>query len=115
MERLDDSPARTPPWFFVPVLTAAFEHGVKAVVLVFVALVSGISPWVLPAARSIDKPPLIAFVTDREAPGSLEIQLIGPDGKDRTVAADPFHWEPRKPLHAMKVGELGRASCRERV
>ena len=22
----------------------------------------------------------------------------GPDGTDRTVGADPFHWEPRKPL-----------------
>jgi len=33
----------------------------------------------------------------------------GPDGKDRTVAADPFHWEPRKPLAAMKVGILQKA------
>jgi Asp-tRNA(Asn)/Glu-tRNA(Gln) amidotransferase A subunit family amidase len=30
----------------------------------------------------------------------------GPDGHDRTVATDPFHWEPRKPLSAMKVGIL---------
>jgi Asp-tRNA(Asn)/Glu-tRNA(Gln) amidotransferase A subunit family amidase len=30
----------------------------------------------------------------------------GPDGHDRTVAADPFHWEPRKPLSAMKIGIL---------
>ena len=33
----------------------------------------------------------------------------GPDGKDRTVAADPFHWEPRKPLAAMKIGILEKA------
>ncbi|HXK06729.1 MAG TPA: amidase [Verrucomicrobiae bacterium] len=32
----------------------------------------------------------------------------GPDGKDRTVGADPFHWEPRKPLAAMKIGILQR-------
>jgi Asp-tRNA(Asn)/Glu-tRNA(Gln) amidotransferase A subunit family amidase len=30
----------------------------------------------------------------------------GPDGRDRSVAADPFHWEPRKPLSAMKIGIL---------
>jgi Asp-tRNA(Asn)/Glu-tRNA(Gln) amidotransferase A subunit family amidase len=30
----------------------------------------------------------------------------GPDGKDRTVGADPFHWEPRKPLSAFKIGIL---------
>ena len=30
----------------------------------------------------------------------------GPDGKDRTVGADPFHWEPRKPLSALKIGIL---------
>jgi Asp-tRNA(Asn)/Glu-tRNA(Gln) amidotransferase A subunit family amidase len=30
----------------------------------------------------------------------------GPDGKDRTVAADPFHWEPHKPLSALKIGIL---------
>ncbi|HKA00530.1 MAG TPA: amidase [Candidatus Solibacter sp.] len=30
----------------------------------------------------------------------------GPDGHDRSVAADPFHWEPRKALSAMKVGIL---------
>jgi Asp-tRNA(Asn)/Glu-tRNA(Gln) amidotransferase A subunit family amidase len=28
----------------------------------------------------------------------------GPDGYDRTVAADPFHWEPKRPLGSMKVG-----------
>jgi Asp-tRNA(Asn)/Glu-tRNA(Gln) amidotransferase A subunit family amidase len=30
----------------------------------------------------------------------------GPDGKDRTVAADPFHWEPHRPLASMKIGIL---------
>ncbi len=30
----------------------------------------------------------------------------GPDGKDRTVGADPFHWEPRRPLSSMKIGIL---------
>jgi Asp-tRNA(Asn)/Glu-tRNA(Gln) amidotransferase A subunit family amidase len=30
----------------------------------------------------------------------------GPDGHDRSVAPDPFHWEPRKPLSAMKIGIL---------
>ena len=35
--------------------------------------------------------------------------VYGPDGYDRTVGADPFHWEPRKPLHAMKVGVLQSA------
>ena len=33
----------------------------------------------------------------------------GPDGRDRTVAADPFHWEPRRPLASMKVGVLQSA------
>jgi Asp-tRNA(Asn)/Glu-tRNA(Gln) amidotransferase A subunit family amidase len=33
----------------------------------------------------------------------------GPDGRDRTVAADPFHWEPHKPIAAMKVGILQKA------
>jgi len=28
----------------------------------------------------------------------------GPDGKDRSVGADPFHFEPRRPLHTMKIG-----------
>ena len=32
--------------------------------------------------------------------------VYGPDGRDRTVGADPFHWEPRKPLRSMKVGIL---------
>ena len=33
----------------------------------------------------------------------------GPDGKDRTVGADPFHWEPRRPLSGMKIGILQKA------
>ena len=35
--------------------------------------------------------------------------VYGPDGHDRTVAADPFHWEPRKPLKSMKIGVLKSA------
>src|SRR4051794_7022792 len=50
---------------------------------VFFALISTISLSSVPAARSIDKPPLVAFVTDRDAPGSLEIQLVGTDGNGR--------------------------------
>ena len=30
----------------------------------------------------------------------------GPDGKDRTVGADPFHWDPHRPLATMKIGIL---------
>jgi Asp-tRNA(Asn)/Glu-tRNA(Gln) amidotransferase A subunit family amidase len=30
--------------------------------------------------------------------------IYGPDGHDRSVGADPFHWEPRKPLKSLKVG-----------
>jgi Asp-tRNA(Asn)/Glu-tRNA(Gln) amidotransferase A subunit family amidase len=30
----------------------------------------------------------------------------GPDGKDRSVGADPFHWEPRRPLSSLRVGVL---------
>jgi Asp-tRNA(Asn)/Glu-tRNA(Gln) amidotransferase A subunit family amidase len=30
--------------------------------------------------------------------------IYGPDGHDRSVGADPFHFEPRKPLSAMKIG-----------
>ena len=26
--------------------------------------------------------------------------VYGPDGHDRTVGSDPFHWEPRRPLKA---------------
>ena len=32
--------------------------------------------------------------------------IYGPDGRDRTVGADPFHWEPRKPLAGLRVGIL---------
>ena len=32
--------------------------------------------------------------------------IYGPDGHDRSVGADPFHWESRKPLKSMKVGVL---------
>ncbi len=32
--------------------------------------------------------------------------VYGPDGHDRTVGADPFHWEPRKPLAGLRVGIL---------
>ncbi len=35
--------------------------------------------------------------------------IYGPDGHDRTVGADPFHWEPRRPLTAMKIGVLQSA------
>ena len=30
----------------------------------------------------------------------------GPDGKDRSVGTDIFHWEPKKPLSSLKVGVL---------
>lgn len=30
----------------------------------------------------------------------------GPDGRDRSVGADPFHWEPRRPLSTLKIGIL---------
>jgi Asp-tRNA(Asn)/Glu-tRNA(Gln) amidotransferase A subunit family amidase len=32
--------------------------------------------------------------------------VYGPDGRDRTVGADPFHWEPRKPLAGLRIGVL---------
>ncbi len=32
--------------------------------------------------------------------------IYGPDGHDRSVGADPFHWEPRKPLKSLRVGVL---------
>jgi Asp-tRNA(Asn)/Glu-tRNA(Gln) amidotransferase A subunit family amidase len=35
--------------------------------------------------------------------------IYGPDGHDRSVAADPFHWEPRKPLKSLRVGILQTA------
>jgi Asp-tRNA(Asn)/Glu-tRNA(Gln) amidotransferase A subunit family amidase len=41
---------------------------------------------------------------------AMVLQAIhGPDGRDRSVAADPFHWEPRRPLGAMRVGVLQKA------
>lgn len=30
--------------------------------------------------------------------------IHGPDGHDRSVGADPLHWEPRKPLKNLKIG-----------
>jgi Asp-tRNA(Asn)/Glu-tRNA(Gln) amidotransferase A subunit family amidase len=35
--------------------------------------------------------------------------IHGPDGRDRGVAGDPFHWEPRKPLKSLRVGVLQKA------
>ena len=32
--------------------------------------------------------------------------VYGPDGHDRTVGADPFHWEPRRSVQSMKIGIL---------
>ncbi len=32
--------------------------------------------------------------------------IYGPDGHDRSVGADPFHWEPRKPLGSLRVGVM---------
>jgi len=32
--------------------------------------------------------------------------IHGPDGHDRSVTTDPFHWEPRKPLKSLRVGVL---------
>jgi Asp-tRNA(Asn)/Glu-tRNA(Gln) amidotransferase A subunit family amidase len=32
--------------------------------------------------------------------------IYGPDGHDRSVGADPFNWEPRKPLKSLRVGLL---------
>src|ERR1700722_10815602 len=32
--------------------------------------------------------------------------IYGPDGHDRSVGIDPFHWEPRKPLKNLKVAVL---------
>jgi Asp-tRNA(Asn)/Glu-tRNA(Gln) amidotransferase A subunit family amidase len=32
--------------------------------------------------------------------------IYGPDGRDRSVGADPFHWEPRKPVSSLRVGVL---------
>ena len=35
--------------------------------------------------------------------------IYGPDGHDRTVTADPFHWEPRKPLSGLRIGIIQKA------
>jgi len=35
--------------------------------------------------------------------------IYGPDGRDRTVTADPFHWEPRKRLAGLRIGVLEKA------
>jgi len=32
--------------------------------------------------------------------------ICGPDGHDRSVSADPFHWEPGKPVKTLRVGLL---------
>src|SRR5213082_2553446 len=32
--------------------------------------------------------------------------IHGPDGRDRTVTADPVHWEPRRSVQSMKIGIL---------
>ncbi len=35
--------------------------------------------------------------------------VYGPDGRDRSVGSDPFHWEPKKPLKSMRIGVLQSA------
>ncbi|HLY20211.1 MAG TPA: amidase [Bryobacteraceae bacterium] len=35
--------------------------------------------------------------------------IYGPDGHDRSVAADAFHWEPQKPLKSLRVAILQKA------
>ena len=35
--------------------------------------------------------------------------IYGPDGHDRTVTADPLHWEPKKSLKKLRVGILAKA------
>jgi Asp-tRNA(Asn)/Glu-tRNA(Gln) amidotransferase A subunit family amidase len=35
--------------------------------------------------------------------------IYGPDGRDRSVEADPFHWEPRRPLSQLRVGVIQKA------
>ncbi len=35
--------------------------------------------------------------------------IYGPDGRDRTVAADPFDWEPKRPLTGLRIGVLQNA------
>jgi len=34
--------------------------------------------------------------------------MHGPDGHDRSVTSDPFHWQPYRPLHTLKVGVFQR-------
>jgi Asp-tRNA(Asn)/Glu-tRNA(Gln) amidotransferase A subunit family amidase len=41
---------------------------------------------------------------------ALVLQAIhGPDGRDRTVTADAFHWEAAKPLSGLRIGILQKA------
>lgn len=41
---------------------------------------------------------------------ALVLQAIhGPDGHDRTVTADSFHWEPKKPLKSLRIGVFAKA------
>jgi len=35
--------------------------------------------------------------------------IYGPDGKDRTVTAAPFHWEPARPLSGLRIGVAQKA------
>ena len=35
--------------------------------------------------------------------------VYGPDGYDRSVAPDPFHWNPRRPLSSLRIGILQSA------
>lgn len=35
--------------------------------------------------------------------------IYGPDGRDRTVTADPLHWEPTTPLKGLRIGILEQA------
>jgi Asp-tRNA(Asn)/Glu-tRNA(Gln) amidotransferase A subunit family amidase len=35
--------------------------------------------------------------------------IYGPDGRDRTVPGDPFHWEPARPLRSLRIGLLAKA------
>jgi Asp-tRNA(Asn)/Glu-tRNA(Gln) amidotransferase A subunit family amidase len=35
--------------------------------------------------------------------------IYGPDGHDRTVTADPFDWEPKKPLANLRIGIMQKA------
>jgi len=35
--------------------------------------------------------------------------IYGPDGLDRTVTSDPFHWEPQRPLQSLRIGVMQKA------